>query len=261
MPVWQGQGFNSGIRDAFNLGWKLSLVGRGLCDDRLLDSYEVERKLHAKAMIALSQTAGAILAVRHPAKVLARDLFTRAINLLPPVKRYFLEMRFKPMPRYRAGALYYGPGGFDAASPVGRIFIQPRVATADGWQGLLDDAIGSGFALISWGVDPTRWVSPPARAILATLGCKLVWVVPTTGLAYESQRHPDILVLGDTQERLKRWFGRTPHAMVLLRPDRFVALHCGPQDLDAQLHALAAEMGVRTDAATQAPVAEQAAAA
>ena len=29
MPVWQGQGYNSGIRDAVNLGWKLALVVNG----------------------------------------------------------------------------------------------------------------------------------------------------------------------------------------------------------------------------------------
>ena len=29
MPVWQGQGYNSGIRDAFNLSWKLAMVDPG----------------------------------------------------------------------------------------------------------------------------------------------------------------------------------------------------------------------------------------
>lgn len=28
MPVWQGQGYNSGVRDAFNLAWKLALVAK-----------------------------------------------------------------------------------------------------------------------------------------------------------------------------------------------------------------------------------------
>jgi 2-polyprenyl-6-methoxyphenol hydroxylase-like FAD-dependent oxidoreductase len=37
------QGMNTGIQDAWNLGWKLGLVTRGLADDRLLDSYEAER--------------------------------------------------------------------------------------------------------------------------------------------------------------------------------------------------------------------------
>ena len=256
MPVWQGQGFNSGIRDAFNLGWKLALVARGVCGDRLLNTYETERKAHAKAMIALSETAGAILAVRNPVKVWLRDAFTRAMNWLPPVKRYFLEMRFKPIPRYRDGALYYGPDGFVATSPVGRMFIQPRIATPDGWQGRLDDVLGSGFALIAWGVDPTRWLSPASRATLAALGTKLIWAVPMTGLAYEAERHPDVLVVGDLQERLKTWFGTTPNAIVLLRPDRFVALNCGPQQLDAQLAVLAQTLDVASGpAAVAVPVA------
>ena len=37
------QGMNTGIQDAWNLGWKLALVDRGLADEALLDSYEAER--------------------------------------------------------------------------------------------------------------------------------------------------------------------------------------------------------------------------
>lgn len=244
MPVWQGQGFNSGIRDAFNLAWKLALVAKGVCDDRLLDTYETERKAHAKAMISLSQTAGAIIALRNPVKVWARSLFTRVMNWVPLVKRYFLEMRFKPMPRYRSGALYYGPSGFEMASPIGRMFIQPFVAMADGWRGRLDDALGSGFALIGWGGDPTRWLSPETRATLDRLGTKYVWIVPMTSLRHDTGTHPDVLVLGDDQERLKKWFDKTPHSILLLRPDRFVGLHCGPQQLEAHIRALVGVMGV-----------------
>ncbi|MFD1827003.1 MULTISPECIES: FAD-dependent monooxygenase [Mumia] len=38
-----GQGMNTGIQDAVNLGWKLALVCRGLAGSDLLDSYEAER--------------------------------------------------------------------------------------------------------------------------------------------------------------------------------------------------------------------------
>ena len=37
------QGMNTGIQDAWNLGWKLGLVARGLAHERLLDTYEAER--------------------------------------------------------------------------------------------------------------------------------------------------------------------------------------------------------------------------
>ncbi len=34
MPVWQGQGYNSGMRDAFNLARKLALVVNGKAGER-----------------------------------------------------------------------------------------------------------------------------------------------------------------------------------------------------------------------------------
>jgi 2-polyprenyl-6-methoxyphenol hydroxylase-like FAD-dependent oxidoreductase len=37
------QGMNTGIQDAWNLGWKLGLVARGLAHSRLLDTYDAER--------------------------------------------------------------------------------------------------------------------------------------------------------------------------------------------------------------------------
>jgi 3-(3-hydroxy-phenyl)propionate hydroxylase len=240
MPVWQGQGYNSGIRDAFNLGWKLARVAKGVCGSALLDSYGAERRKHAGAMINLSETVGKVFAVRNPALAALRDGLTWLANKIPPLRAYFMEMRFKPMPRYREGALYYGPGGYDPASPVGRMFIQPRVATADGWQGRLDDLIGGDrFALLSWGGSPLHWLDAEARAALAALDTAIMWVVPMSQVAHESGRHPAITVLGDVDRRLKLWFDKQPNAVVLLRPDRFVALNCSPQQISEQVRCFA----------------------
>jgi 2-polyprenyl-6-methoxyphenol hydroxylase-like FAD-dependent oxidoreductase len=38
-----GQGMNTGLQDAYNLGWKLALVVKHRADDALLDTYEAER--------------------------------------------------------------------------------------------------------------------------------------------------------------------------------------------------------------------------
>ena len=38
-----GQGMNTGIQDAWNLGWKLALVAKGRASDDLLDTYQAER--------------------------------------------------------------------------------------------------------------------------------------------------------------------------------------------------------------------------
>ncbi len=46
-----GQGMNTGLLDAQNLAWKLAAVVRGEADDRLLDSYERERRPIARALV------------------------------------------------------------------------------------------------------------------------------------------------------------------------------------------------------------------
>ncbi len=50
-----GHGMNTGIQDACNLAWKLTLAIRGTASDALLDSYEAERRPVAEAMIAATK--------------------------------------------------------------------------------------------------------------------------------------------------------------------------------------------------------------
>src|SRR5207344_2088010 len=45
------QGMNTGLQDAYNLGWKLALVVKGQADPALLDSYEQERQPVAQRLL------------------------------------------------------------------------------------------------------------------------------------------------------------------------------------------------------------------
>jgi len=53
-PPAGGQGLNTGIQDAYNLGWKLAHVAHG-GPAQLLDTYEAERRPIASAMLGLSK--------------------------------------------------------------------------------------------------------------------------------------------------------------------------------------------------------------
>lgn len=243
MPVWQGQGYNSGMRDASNLGWKLALVVKGLASEALLDTYEQERRDHVRAMIDLSVLAGNVLAPPKRWQGTLRDGISWALNYLPAVKRYFLEMRFKPMPQYLKGALVPEPS--IKASPVGRMFIQPKVLTEAGETRLLDDVIGSNFAFIAWGNNPLWGLSPVQVEAWQALGVCFIQVVPEVQLKAGREAAPGVVRVGDSSGRLKEWFGRYPASIALLRPDRFVGAVAIPQTLgqvsDALLHALAAQ--------------------
>ena len=61
-PPWGGHGFNTGIGDAVNIGWKLAAVIDGWGGDGLLASYEAERRPIAERTIREATTNMSVLA-------------------------------------------------------------------------------------------------------------------------------------------------------------------------------------------------------
>lgn len=61
-PPWGGHGFNTGVGDAVNLGWKLAAVLAGWGGDALLASYEAERRPIAARTIQEAAANMSILA-------------------------------------------------------------------------------------------------------------------------------------------------------------------------------------------------------
>ena len=240
MPVWQGQGYNSGIRDAANLGWKLAAVVSGRADDRLLDTYDIERRKHARAMIDLSTMVGRVISPTDRRVAAARDLLVRSASIVPSLKRYVLEMRFKPMPRYEQGAVVHAipnqprrPG-----SPAGTLFIQPRVDTRTQSDVLLDDVLGPWFAVLCWNNNPRKILGDDAFAKWKALGACFVALRPLTQLHWVGHDDPDVVIVGDRAGGLKSWFDVHQESVVFLRPDRCIAGACIAQlapDLSAAL--------------------------
>ncbi|MGO9383099.1 MAG: bifunctional 3-(3-hydroxy-phenyl)propionate/3-hydroxycinnamic acid hydroxylase [Mycobacterium sp.] len=237
MPVWQGQGYNSGIRDAFNLGWKLAAVVSGLADDKLLDSYDIERRKHARAMIDLSTMVGRAISPTNRRVAGVRDLLVRSASIVPSLKRYVLEMRFKPMPRYEQGAVVHTvPGRAD--SPVGTLFIQPRVDTRTQQDVLLDEVLGDWFAVVCWNNNPRKILGDTAFEDWKGVGARFAALRPATQLHWTGHDDPDVVVVADRGGALKSWFDTHQESVLFLRPDRCIAGACIAQrapELSARL--------------------------
>lgn len=243
MPVWLGQGWNSGVRDAMNLGWKLATVLAGQADDALLDTYTAERKPHVTQMVSLSMRMGDVIKMTNPVAVAARDAAARVVNRIPAWRDYFGELRFRPQPRYTEGVLAdqstLAPGRSstaltatsipflqtaDKTSAVGVQFPQPRVATAARPDQRLDDVLGPWWSLVLWINDAGKLLDDETLGLLRQLGAQLVTVVPEAQRPWaQAHASADVVVVGDTTGRLKQWFDTRPVGAVLLRPDRFVA--------------------------------------
>ncbi|OBF18541.1 bifunctional 3-(3-hydroxy-phenyl)propionate/3-hydroxycinnamic acid hydroxylase [Mycobacterium sp. ACS4331] len=229
MPVWQGQGYNSGIRDAANLGWKLAAVVNGVAGDALLDTYDVERRKHARAMIDLSTMVGRVISPTNRRVAQLRDRAIRAASIVPSLKRYVLEMRFKPMPRYEQGAVVHASTPPAPGSAVGTLFIQPRVDTREATNVLLDDVMGPGFAVLCWNNDPRRLLGDQAFARWKSLGASFIAARPITQLHWkpaDAIDDPDVIVVGDRTGALKGFFDAHTDSVLFLRPDRCIAGAC-----------------------------------
>ena len=225
-PPWIGQGLNAGVRDAFNLSWKLAWILQGRLRPELLSSYQTERHAHAKAMIDLADLFGAVLSQRNRFVAWMRDRFFLSIKNIPRVRDYVLQMKFKPMPRFTEG-IVQDSGDAVRDQIVGRMFIQPHVEREPGRTQRLDDIVGPRFALLSGRSDALAKSAPGQPAKRARLGCDHHVGVRSRSVRGEGccdvPPVPSGTVIEDAENALHFWFEARKVDWVLIRPDRFIA--------------------------------------
>ena len=110
-----GQGMNTGIGDAANLGWKLAGVLHGNASASLLDTYEPERIAFARRLVATTDKAFTGVTSRG---VLARLVRLHIVPLLLPtffafktVRRFMFRAVSQTAVNYRGSALSEGHAG------------------------------------------------------------------------------------------------------------------------------------------------------
>jgi 3-(3-hydroxy-phenyl)propionate hydroxylase len=191
MPPFAGQGFCSGLRDAFNLAWKLDLVLSGQSSEELLDSYEAERKPQVAFMIETAIRLGRIVCTTDPDKARERDAAMLAQReagaAAPPPLMY---------PPLAEGLFFKGNPG------AGELFPQPCRDQGEG-VARFDDLVQGRAALVarhsSLAADLTAeddiWVSSLDRPELAPFRDQIaVWLQERSADAVLIR--PDFYVFG-----------------------------------------------------------------
>ena len=86
-----GQGLNTGVQDAVNLGWKLAQVVKGISSDRLLDTYHAER--HPVGARVLRTTMAQVALTRPDDRTEAlRDSVSELLSMDEPRRRFAAMM-------------------------------------------------------------------------------------------------------------------------------------------------------------------------
>lgn len=154
-PPLFGQGLCAGMRDIANLVWKLRLVARGLADDSLLDTYESERKEHARYWVSQAANMAGLIQTTDPKVAKGRDDHIRAnpTESMPP----------RPS---------LGPGLHDGGRDKRAGMLSEQPTLADGRR--LDDLVGHRFLVASTpellaGLTPEMTARLAASTEVATL--------------------------------------------------------------------------------------------
>jgi 3-(3-hydroxy-phenyl)propionate hydroxylase len=187
-PPFIGQGMGAGMRDAANLAWKIAGVRDGTLPADVLDTYEQERKPHARQMIRLALAMGWAMTGGGRVGNVARRVVLPRLRLIPGLRDKVVD---STTPALHASALVrksHRPGRL-----AGKLCPNPLLSNGQ----RLDDAIGTGFALIT--------TSHPDAADEASLRQRGV-----------------VVVVAEAGSALATWLRRGRANAALVRPDRTV---------------------------------------
>ncbi|MDT3445801.1 bifunctional 3-(3-hydroxy-phenyl)propionate/3-hydroxycinnamic acid hydroxylase [Pseudofrankia sp. BMG5.37] len=202
MPPFAGQGMCAGVRDVYNLAWKLDLVLRGTTSDAVLDTYGPEREPHVRYFIDLSMELGRVICVPDRAAAAERDRTMIAAiedpNQAPPPAA---------PPRLGPGILA------DDDTIAGLLSIQSRVGY-QGREGLYDDLVGYGWFVLT--SVPILECTAAAQVVLDRLGIRTLRVGPVAA---------DGVDLVDVDGRYGQWFKDLDAQAVVVRPDFYIYAH------------------------------------
>ena len=195
-----GQGMNTGIQDAFNLGWKLAAVVAG-AHEGLIDSYEQERLPVAAGILGLSTRLFNSMVAQGGNMGARRDGSTLQLGIGYRDSAWVQELRTEP------GAVRAGDRAPDAPGLVG----------ADGPTRLFDLMRGTHFTVLAFG---KKWAGL-CRQVEARFGAmvKLVQID-------DAQWH-------DSAGHAAQGYGVTRDTLFVIRPDWHVGF--AAEEADAQV--------------------------
>jgi 2-polyprenyl-6-methoxyphenol hydroxylase-like FAD-dependent oxidoreductase len=213
-----GQGMNTGIQDAFNLGWKLALVAQGAAAPRLLESYEAERMPVARSVLNLTDRLTRTGTAQSPATKQLRDWLVPLLTGIPFLKDAMAERMAEVSIDYRGSKWVENHGlvGVHAGDRAPDAVLYDRAARTE--RRVFDLLKTPGFVLLVF----EGYEAPPIdQAILRNL----------PGQVYRITRpgqEPGPGTLEDRDCRARTAYGAGEEGLlILIRPDGYVGFRGG----------------------------------
>ncbi|MBX7449216.1 bifunctional 3-(3-hydroxy-phenyl)propionate/3-hydroxycinnamic acid hydroxylase [Mycolicibacterium sp. 3033] len=174
-PPFIGQGMGAGLRDAMNLAWKIAGVLRGDLSPGVLDSYEAERRPHARHMIRLALNVGRAMTAGGRLGAAVRALVVPRLQLIPGLRSKITDSQ---TPALRPSSLVRRT--WRTRGITGRLCS--NILLDNGVR--IDDALGFGFGVLT-----TAGLTPAQIETVTARGAQAIHAAPGSELARWLRSH------------------------------------------------------------------------
>jgi 2-polyprenyl-6-methoxyphenol hydroxylase-like FAD-dependent oxidoreductase len=218
-----GQGMNTGIQDAFNLGWKLSAVASGQSSPSLLETYSLERLPIARSVLRGTDILTRIVALQNPLARSMRDHLVPLLMSISPLRRRAENNLSEVAIAYPDSPLThdaYRSSGSAPGSHVSARALCPALRTGD-WR-LLWFARNAGA---------DRALRAATEHIAAATGKAGIQPTPLI-IVPDGQTPPSANVIGADASLLARYDASSTPLLYLVRPDGYIGLRARADDVE-----------------------------
>jgi 2-polyprenyl-6-methoxyphenol hydroxylase-like FAD-dependent oxidoreductase len=211
-----GQGMNTGLQDAFNLGWKLALVADGRAPATLLDSYQDERAPVATSVLAMTHGLVRTFTMASPRKRWVRDRLLSAAAAMPGAEHRYVTRLAQLSHSYRdPAASRHGRGPLVAGDRLPHVDGLRRADETVSSLDLLRTPLHTLLVLTGSSPDPALTRATAARFAPWSAVVRTVVVDGDDGAGEAGVRDPAL--------KAHRRYGALRGRLVLVRPDGYVA--------------------------------------
>jgi len=236
-----GQGMNTGIQDAFNLGWKLALAARDQAAPGLLDTYQAERHPIARSVLRGTHLGTQLVLAQNPLMRAVRERAVPAVVNIPPVRRRILTAVSQLAINYRGsslsvdaddraesrGRLHRDAGGLRAGDRV------PDATLLDASNSepvMLFDLISHGWTLLLF---PSKDAEPETIDSLERIARQVQEAVGEAVRSYVvldtiAKDDTGVTTLLDPSHEVSRLFAANRGLVALVRPDGYLGYRGRP---------------------------------
>lgn len=208
MPPFLGQGLCAGIRDAFNLAWKIAGIKHQGMELDLLDTYQQERKPHVSTVIDHAKEFGLIIGELDETKAQNRDKLLQS------------QLASGTMITTRQGFIpNLADGLIDLETALaGHLFVQPTIVDDSGVEKLSDDVLPMRFVYVTLGTEAQHWLDDHSE--WKRIGGHRLAIMPSDTETLPTD--DGVEVIREKNNLFTDWARKNGVQALLIRPDRYV---------------------------------------